>query len=91
MSALIIESDYSKSYSRIIDDSKVIFIDTFSCFAMKKLRPWHTWLWLIWTTIIFVHAMTMYHHGHNNWQNNHEISNKTNFGVFKASPLMITL
>jgi hypothetical protein len=86
--------DYSKLYRRvefwIINDSKAIFMNIFSPFALKKLRSWHTWLWLRWTTIILVYAITMYHHGHNNWQNNHEISDETNLGVFKASHLMIT-
>jgi len=76
--------DYSKLCWRvefwIINDSKAIFMNIFSPFALKKLRSWHTWLWLRWTTIIFVYAMTMYYHGHNNLQNNHEISDETNLG-----------
>jgi hypothetical protein len=32
---------------------------------LKKVRSWHTYLWLTWTTITFLHAMTICHHWHN--------------------------
>jgi hypothetical protein len=88
-------NNYLKIYLKIkiwiIDDSKIIFINTFSPFPLKKLRLWHIWLWLIWTTIIYVYAMTIYHQGHNNWQKKSWDREQNQFGgVFKASPSMIT-
>jgi hypothetical protein len=62
----------------------------FSPIALKKLSSWHIWLYGLYGHQLSLSIFAEVAHGmyYGSWQNNHKQQNQ--FGVFKASPLMIT-